>query len=317
MTFLCRSLEALSGLPRLLHEIDLDVEEPLDVDDEYLTATKCLPTLPGIRSKMSSFILICRLSRILSRTLDTLYTTTKRAHATSRIKEMSRICCNHLLSQWQATQREHRAQIQHAPSREQSRLVAMASLNEGLLYRPGLALAKDTPLFKLSLDICADSAASMIETAYTNIDALIYIQENPGAQSVTLWIAALSIIYRVWSMRESKDHGSNHSGAIRRAHKSVISCLHILRRWSISDDATTSRANTLEAIVKKTFEGIRGSSEARSDGSSNPHHLRPPAFQWDKSFTVPKDHEIDTWNTTIDMAFGDLFSNHKHHVDRH
>lgn len=75
------------GLPRALHEADITIAEPSDIDDEFLTPTKVLDTLPG-RTKMHRFVNVCRLIRILSRTVDVLYTHNKRKHASTRIEQM-------------------------------------------------------------------------------------------------------------------------------------------------------------------------------------------------------------------------------------
>ena len=80
---------AFMGIPRALHEADITIAEPSDIDDEYLTSTKVLNSLPG-RTKIHRFVSVCRLVRILSRTLDVLYTHNKRRHASTRIEQMVR-----------------------------------------------------------------------------------------------------------------------------------------------------------------------------------------------------------------------------------
>lgn len=89
---------SLQGLPRALHEADITIAEPSDIDDEYLTPTEVLRSVPG-RTKIHRFVTLCRLVRILSRVLDVLYTTNKRKQASSKIEQMNRLCCDHLLDQ--------------------------------------------------------------------------------------------------------------------------------------------------------------------------------------------------------------------------
>lgn len=81
---------ALAGLPRALHTADVTIAEPADVDDDQLTTTEILNSLPG-RTKIHRFVSIVRLCRILSRALDVLYTHTKRKHASTRITQMVRM----------------------------------------------------------------------------------------------------------------------------------------------------------------------------------------------------------------------------------
>lgn len=78
---------SLEGLPRTLHEADITVAEPTDVDDDQLTTTAILNSVPG-RSKIHRFVSVCRLVRILSRCLDVLYSHNRRKHASNRIEQM-------------------------------------------------------------------------------------------------------------------------------------------------------------------------------------------------------------------------------------
>lgn len=74
-------------------ETDISIADPSDIDDDRLTSTEVLDALPG-RSKIHRFISTCKLMRILSRTLDVLYSTNKRKQASSRIEQMvSSDCC--------------------------------------------------------------------------------------------------------------------------------------------------------------------------------------------------------------------------------
>lgn len=85
-------------LPRALHEADITIAEPSDIDDDQLTATEVLNAVPG-RTKVHRFVTICRLCRILSRVMDVLYTHNKRKQASMKIEQMNRLCCEHLLDQ--------------------------------------------------------------------------------------------------------------------------------------------------------------------------------------------------------------------------
>lgn len=92
------SLHCLSRLPRALHEADITIAEPADIDDEQLTSTEVRNTITA-RTKIHRFVTMCRLCRILSRVMDVLYTHNKRKQASIRIEQMNRLCCEHLLDQ--------------------------------------------------------------------------------------------------------------------------------------------------------------------------------------------------------------------------
>ena len=68
-----RLTAAMTGLPILLREEDIRTEYPEDVDDENITETGFLPTLPGESTRLSSAIALFAASRILNTVLHDLY----------------------------------------------------------------------------------------------------------------------------------------------------------------------------------------------------------------------------------------------------
>ncbi|CAI7614107.1 unnamed protein product [Penicillium glandicola] len=68
-----RFCSALTGLPVLLREGDIEAEYPVDVDDENVTETGFLPTLPGESTRISSALALFRAARILNKALEDLF----------------------------------------------------------------------------------------------------------------------------------------------------------------------------------------------------------------------------------------------------
>ncbi|PGH13967.1 hypothetical protein AJ80_06107 [Polytolypa hystricis UAMH7299] len=68
-----RFAAALTGLPVLMAESDICVEYPADVDDENVTETGFVPTLPGELTRVSSALALFGATRILNSVLDRLY----------------------------------------------------------------------------------------------------------------------------------------------------------------------------------------------------------------------------------------------------
>ncbi|EAW07478.1 C6 transcription factor FacB/Cat8 [Aspergillus clavatus NRRL 1] len=68
-----RFTAALTGLPVLMREEDIRTEYPEDVDDENVTETGFLPTLPGESTRISSALALFAASRILNKALESLY----------------------------------------------------------------------------------------------------------------------------------------------------------------------------------------------------------------------------------------------------
>ncbi|KAK2808338.1 hypothetical protein FQN49_008721, partial [Arthroderma sp. PD_2] len=64
---------ALTGLPVLLAESDISTEYPADVDDENVTETGFVPTIPEEPTRMSTALALFSVSRILHRVLEELY----------------------------------------------------------------------------------------------------------------------------------------------------------------------------------------------------------------------------------------------------
>lgn len=63
------------GLPKLFKEEDINAELPADVDDENVSEHGLQSTLPGEATRLSSALALFRSSRILSKVLDDVYTT--------------------------------------------------------------------------------------------------------------------------------------------------------------------------------------------------------------------------------------------------
>lgn len=64
---------ALLGLPMYLNDDDVDQEMPLEIDDEFLTSEKVLPTPAGRVSLMTAFNAHTRLVGILAKTTRYIY----------------------------------------------------------------------------------------------------------------------------------------------------------------------------------------------------------------------------------------------------
>lgn len=60
-------------MPVLLREEDISTEYPEDIDDENVTETGFLPTLPGESTRISSAIALFAACRVLNKVLEDLY----------------------------------------------------------------------------------------------------------------------------------------------------------------------------------------------------------------------------------------------------
>ncbi|KAF3080750.1 hypothetical protein TWF102_002106 [Orbilia oligospora] len=64
---------SMLGLPTLISDDEVNAEYPADIDDEYVSESGFLPTMPGDHTKISSALALFRGSRILSKVLSTVY----------------------------------------------------------------------------------------------------------------------------------------------------------------------------------------------------------------------------------------------------
>ena len=71
-----RFCSALTGKPMLLRETDIHTDYPADVDDENVTETGFLPSLPGESTRISSALALFTASRILNKALEICYSST-------------------------------------------------------------------------------------------------------------------------------------------------------------------------------------------------------------------------------------------------
>ncbi|OJJ07752.1 hypothetical protein ASPVEDRAFT_877887 [Aspergillus versicolor CBS 583.65] len=68
-----RFCAVLTNVPVLLHEKDIRTEYPKDIDEQNVTETGFLPTLPGESTRISSALALFAASRILNCVLDDIY----------------------------------------------------------------------------------------------------------------------------------------------------------------------------------------------------------------------------------------------------
>lgn len=75
-------------MPRLIRDQDVDADLPTSVDHELLSRTHVQFPLPGEKSQVDSAIRLFKLARIVGRTLEELYTTTRRRGGVSKIARL-------------------------------------------------------------------------------------------------------------------------------------------------------------------------------------------------------------------------------------
>ncbi|RWA12355.1 hypothetical protein EKO27_g2752 [Xylaria grammica] len=141
------------GLPRLIHDNDVDIDYPLDCDlDNGGSSLISLP-LPGETTPVNDFIAFIHLGRILSAILDQLYTTTSRRNGPERMVKLR----GELLGWNQRFAGQLGGQIDSNG--------LLRPLVSGHDNPPGLTFAETTPEFSESLKWSAFSSSLIIDCA--------------------------------------------------------------------------------------------------------------------------------------------------------
>lgn len=273
---------SLAGIPRALHEADITIAEPNDVDDDKLTSTGVSESLPG-ESKIHRFISVCRLARILSRVLDVLYTTKRRKQASTKIEQMNRLCCDHLLESLDFSANEVPEDVPDPNAEGVEDLAIMASYaNEQMLFhyvrwlihRPGLSLPHQQVSFGSCLQTATEAASSMLKLADTYQRVVPYIRLNPAAHPMTLFIASLTPLYRT-ALHKSQPHVTNTRDYNNDEDEEAIQHGLNTLRFCAWDRADTLRISMLEQLVEKWFRHKHGRRKFSRPGlpTWKPHTL--------------------------------------------
>lgn len=225
-------LSTIEGLPKSFRDQDIDVEPPSDVDDEFVNNQEYLLSLPGEPTRMVLFQSLVKVARILSKTLEILYTTTDRRRTITKIGTIDR-----LLDQWTHTLPDHLQldpclmtqpvdeNVQIEPSLAFLHLVCLYT--RFIAHRVAVSFPPTTPQYRPQLARCTEIARNLI---YLNSHArrwLLAFDVNPGAHVYTIWSCGLMSLF---GFSEVKAAGSSISGPDNDASKAVVGdCIQLLK----------------------------------------------------------------------------------------
>ncbi|EEH47151.2 uncharacterized protein PADG_03249 [Paracoccidioides brasiliensis Pb18] len=195
---------AIYGLPKSFRDQDIDVELPSDVDDDFVNQSGYLLSLPGEPTGMLTFVSLIKVVRVLSNTLEILYTTTDRRQTVTKIKTIDR-----LLDQWIHTLPDHLqldpSAFTHpsASSKETLLLIepSIAFLHISYLYtrlaahRVALSFFRSEPQYAISLTKCMEFAKELISLNSRALRHLLVFDVNPGSHVYTLWSCGLLSLF--------------------------------------------------------------------------------------------------------------------------
>ncbi|KAF5582748.1 transcription activator acu-15 [Fusarium pseudocircinatum] len=263
------SLDAFSsayhGMPRLIRDQDVDTDFPTSVDHDLLSRTHVEFPLPGERSQVDTAISLFKLARIIGRTLEDLYTTTRRRGGVAKISRLQAE-----LNMWERVVLEPEADPDPATS------VAIKSLETTFLrvahcvatihiHRPALSFTTVDPQFASSLKACGQASARLVELLSSSLGMLgtnpatcqVMMGDWPETMLVTLlypngihmlWQAGLTIMFTGWK---------GYPVTAGQDANLIQTCIATLKEFHKRTDDIgnhiTQCADVLELLCKKVF----------------------------------------------------------------
>lgn len=172
-------------------------------------------SLPGEPTSMANFGCLIKVVRILSTTLEILYTTTNRRGTLTKIATIDR-----LLDGWVDTLPEH-LQIDFTTLARQSPEVTMAGLGDMkpaivflhsaylytrfIAHRPALSFPTSHPQYRKSLLRCMETAKLLVLLASHSRQNLLVLDVNPGTHVYTVWSCGLMSMFGIWELKSTED----------------------------------------------------------------------------------------------------------------
>ncbi|KAL1969186.1 hypothetical protein VTN77DRAFT_440 [Rasamsonia byssochlamydoides] len=291
-------LSAIEGLPKTLRDRDIDVELPSDVDDDFVTADEYLLSLPGEPTGMLLFVSLIKVVRILSNTLESLYTTTERRQAVTKIESIDR-----LLDEWLHNLPDHL----HLDPAAQGTDPAVAFLHLTYLYtrfvahRVAISFQPKVIQYWTSLAKCTALAKEIICLNSQCQRHLLVFEVNPGSHAYTLWSCGLMALYGFWEFktRGEGDLDSATASDLRLASETCVKLLLSLvaagrRREQIRVD--NLREITAAVFSRQTSSADPFCNSLRSEAVAGIPQLAPSSHP-------PSGRQSATPGSTFDQLF--------------
>ncbi|KAM0552379.1 hypothetical protein ACHAPJ_007939 [Fusarium lateritium] len=267
------SLDAFSsayhGMPRLIRDQDVDTDLPTSVDHDLLSRTHVEFPLPGERSQVDTAISLFKLARIIGRTLEDLYTTTKRRGGVAKIARLQAE-----LNMWERVVLEPEIDPELTTPATSKSLESMflrvahcvATIH---IHRPALSFTTADAQFVSSLKACGQASADLVELLSSGLGVLganattspTMAGDWPESLLVTLlypngihmlWQAGLTILFAGWK---------GYPVTVDQDENLIQSCIATLRQFHRHTDDIGNHigqcADVLDLLRKKIFSDLQ------------------------------------------------------------
>jgi len=256
-------------MPRLIRDQDVDTDLPTSVDHDLLSRTHVEFPLPGERSQVDTAISLFKLARIIGRTLEDLYTTTRRRGGVAKIARLQAE-----LNMWERVVLEPDTDPDLATPATNKSLESMflrvahcvATIH---MHRPALSFTTADAQFVSSLKACGQASANLVELLFSGLDMM---GANVGPSSTMmgdwpeslvaallypngihmLWQAGLTILFTGWK---------GYPVTVDRDENIIRSCIETLRWFHRHTDDIGNHicqcADVLDLLRKKVFSDFQ------------------------------------------------------------
>ncbi|KAJ4326286.1 hypothetical protein N0V84_003152 [Fusarium piperis] len=303
--FLCQFSSAYHGMPRLIRDQDVDTDLPTSVDHDLLSRTHVEFPLPGERSQVDTAIGLFKLARIIGRTLEDLYTTTRRRGGVSKIAHLQAE-----LNMWE------RVVLEPEMDPELATPVVNMSLEAIFLrvahcvatihvHRPALSFTVADAQFIPSLKACGQASATLVRLLSAGLtmmgaerqgaeypatdwpESLLVMLLYPNGIHM-LWQAGLTILFAGWK---------GYPVTVDQDESLIQSCVETLRYLHTHTDDVGNHvaqcAEVLDLLRKKISSDLQVSPDLEQ--------LQWNVWDWPMASALELANMLDTAPLDLDL----------------
>ena len=288
-----RTIATAHGLPKLVNEEDYDTDLPLDCDFDDATATDLPLNLPGEDTRISIFLTYIKLSRIMSKCIKKLYTTTQRRGGIEKISMLDRelrvweqSCGISFCSERLDPAEDHSGRARTLPSRSYEDQVfsipylqIMSNLAMILIHQPALTFGPGSSQFRSSLSISLQSYMNILKVYDRNKSERRLFYLHPNGARIVFQGALMSFYYHWHSEPLAPDHetSTEHETKPDMPLRDVIGTTIDLLKLQLAEytrietlnaphvsstETLSSAVSTLNMLAARTDQVISGGNNA-------------------------------------------------------
>ncbi|KAM0435922.1 hypothetical protein ACHAPT_002814 [Fusarium lateritium] len=269
-------------MPRLIRDQDVDTDLPTSVDHDLLSRTHVEFPLPGERSQVDTAISLFKLARIIGRTLEDLYTTTRRRGGVSKIAHLQAE-----LNMWERVILEPEIDPELATPVATLSFTVADSQFVPSLKACGQASATLVRLLSSGLAIMGADRQGTEYPASDWPESLLVTLLYPNGVHM-LWQAGLTILFAGWK---------GYPVTVDQDESLIQSCIETLRRLHAHTDDVGNHvgqcAEVLDLLRSKIFSDLQAAPDLEQ--------LQWNVWDWPMASALELANMLDTAPLDLDL----------------